>query len=104
MVAGIVAKMATQEDLDKGMRICGDALVDVHWLDACAHMNVEKINRRRLSGLLCPTHTFGQVVGQDSKVLVVATNISGANGADVIAIPIRWIKCVKIMADALRKA
>ena len=97
MVAGIIAKMATQKDLDQGMKIKGDALVDVEWLDACAHMDVDRIDKKRLLELLCPTHTFGQVVAQDRRVLVVATHISKANGADIIAIPIRWIESIKII-------
>lgn len=97
MVAPTVARMATQRDLDRGLKIGRKALVDVLWLDACAHMNVPRIDRGNLLDLLCETHTFGQVVAQDDQVLVVATNISGANGADIIAIPVRWIDKVKIM-------
>lgn len=89
--------MATQKELDAGMKIDPEALVDVEWLDACMHMNVPKINRRKLVDLLCPTHTFGRVVAQDARVLCVATNISGANGADIIAIPVKWVETVKIM-------
>jgi len=88
--------MATQADLDKGMKIGGTALVDVKWMDACFHMNAEKIDLGDLKGLLCPTHTMGRVVAQDEKVICVATNISEANGVDLIAIPIRWIECVRI--------
>lgn len=97
MVVGIVAKMATQKDLDKGLKIRSRALVDIEWLDACAHMNVEKLNPNRLLEWLCPTHTFGKVVAQDDRVICIATNVSEANGLDLIAIPIRWIKCIKIM-------
>lgn len=92
-----VAKMAKQSDLDRGLKIDERALVQVHWLDACAHMNVEKIDPKKLKDLLCPTLTVGRVVAQDRKVLAVATNISSANGVDLIAIPIRWIEQVKIL-------
>ena len=91
------AKMAMQKDLDNGLKIESKALVDVEWLDACAHMNVEKLNPNNLLEWLCPTHTIGKVVAQDSSVLCVATNISAANGLDMIAIPIRWVKLIKIM-------
>jgi hypothetical protein len=97
LFAGIVAKMATQKELDEGMKIKGSSIVDVEWLDACAHMNVEKINTNNLVDWLCTTHTVGKVIAQDGDVLCVATNISEANGVDMIAIPVRWIKCVKIM-------
>ena len=97
MIAGIVAKRATQKELDAGLKIESSALVDVKWLDACAHMNVEELDTNSLIELLCPTHTLGKVVAQDDKVLVVATNISAANGLDLIAIPVRWIESVKIM-------
>ena len=97
MVAGIIAKMATQKDLDKGLKIESNSIVDVEWLDACAHMNVEKLNLTSLLEWLCPTHTIGKVVAQDNNVLCVATNISAANGLDMIAIPIKWIKCIKII-------
>ena len=40
----IVAKMATQKDLDAGLRIDDTAVVEVDWLDACAHMAVERID------------------------------------------------------------
>ena len=93
----IVAKMATQKDLDKGMRIESSSVVDVEWLDACAHMNVGKINTKKLEEFLCETHTIGKVVAQDSNVICVATNISAANGLDIIAIPVKWIKGIRIM-------
>ncbi|MFH1316738.1 MAG: hypothetical protein ABII01_04415 [Candidatus Woesearchaeota archaeon] len=89
--------MATQKDLDRGMKIDDKALVEVEWLDACAHMNVEKLNMSKLLDFLCPTRTMGRIVAQDKKVLCVATNISNANGIDLVAIPIRWIEKVKIM-------
>lgn len=89
--------MATQNELDAGLKIKSSAIVDVEWLDACAHMCIEKINRSKLKDLLCPTHTIGKVVAQDDTVICVATNISAANGLDLIAIPIRWIKSVRIM-------
>jgi hypothetical protein len=97
VVAGIVAKMATQKELERGLKIESSALVDVKWLDACAHMNVEKLNPKKLKDLLCPTHTIGKVVAQDNKVLCVATNISAANGIDMIAIPVRWVEKVRIV-------
>jgi hypothetical protein len=93
----VVAKMATQKDLDAGLKIKMSSIVDVEWMDACAHMNVEKINLGKLGELLCPTHTIGKVVAQDDKVICVATNISAANGLDLIAIPIKWIEKVKIV-------
>ena len=96
MSVGIVAKMATQKDLESGLKIESSAMVDVEWLDACAHMCVEKLHPKKLIELLCPTHTMGKVVAQDKEVLCVATNISAANGLDLIAIPIRWIKAIKI--------
>lgn len=91
-----VAKMATQRDLDQGMKIRSSFIVDVKWLDACQHINVEKIDENQLEELLCRTHTIGKVVAQDNKVICVATNISEANGLDLIAIPIRWIEEIKI--------
>jgi hypothetical protein len=97
VVAFIRAKMATQKELDKGLRLKGDTIVDVLWLDACAHMNVEKLHPKKLLEWLCPTHTIGRVVAQDDKVLCIATNISNANGIDMIAIPVRWIERVQIM-------
>ncbi len=93
----VVAKMAMQKDLDAGLKIGSSALVDVEWLDACAHMNVEKLELEELGELLCVTHTIGKVVAQDDKVLVIASNISAANGLDLIAIPIKWIESVKIV-------
>jgi hypothetical protein len=97
VVAPIQAKMATQSDLDNGLKIKSSCIVDVEWLDACAHMNVEKIDLRNLSAFLCSTHTLGKVVAQDDEVLCVATNISAANGLDLIAIPIKWIKSMRIV-------
>lgn len=97
MVAFIVAKRATQRDLDNGLKIASRALVDVEWLDACAHMNVERINPRKLINFLSPTHTIGKVVAQDKTVICVATNISAANGLDLIAIPVGWIKSINIV-------
>lgn len=99
MVAGIFAKMATQRDLDEGLKIGSKALVDVEWLDACAHKCIEKINPKHLLKLLCPSHTMGKVVAQDKDVLCVARHISNANGFDIIAIPIRWIRCIKMMGE-----
>lgn len=96
----IVAKMATQKELDEGLKIESRALVEVNWLDACAHMNVEKVDPKKLLDFLCPTQTIGKVVAQDKEVLCVATNVSAANGLDMIAIPIKWIKCVKIIEAA----
>ena len=96
MIVGI-ARIASQKELDKGLKIKSNYLVDVVWLDACSHMNVEKINLNKLRELLCPTHTMGRVVAQDKEVLCVATNISAANGLDLIAIPIKWIKTVNVM-------
>ena len=97
VVVGIFAKMATQKDIDRGMKIKSSSIVDVEWLDACAHMNVEAINPKKLSKWLCSTHTIGKVVAQDENVLCVATNISSANGLDMIAIPIKWIESMKII-------
>ena len=90
------AKMATQTDIENGFQIAANTLVEVNWLDACAHMNVEKINKAKLVDFLCPTQTIGKVVAQDENVVCVATNVSQANGIDMIAIPIRWIKMIKI--------
>ncbi len=97
VVAGIVAKMATQKDLDSGLKIKSNSLVDVEWLDACAHMNVGKINPKNLLEFLCSTHTIGKVVAQDDEVLCVASNVSAANGLDLIAIPVRWVQSIRIM-------
>ena len=97
MIARIVAKMATQKDLENGLQIGSRALVEVEWLDACAHMNVDKIDLTRLKDLLCVTHTLGKVVAQDDQVICVATNISAANGLDLIAIPVKWIEKIKIV-------
>ncbi len=97
VVAGIVAKMATQKDLDSGLKIKSSSFVDVEWLDACAHMNVEKINPKKLMKFLCPTHTIGKVVAQDDEVLCVASNVSAANGLDLIAIPVRWVQSIQIV-------
>jgi len=91
------AKMATQKDLDSGLKIGLNALVDVEWLDACFHMNVEEMDTNNLAEFLCPTKTMGRVVAQDKNVICVATNISNANGIDMLAIPIRWIKSMRIM-------
>lgn len=44
----VVAKIATQKHLDKGLKIKSRALVDVTWLDACAHMNVEEFDPNEL--------------------------------------------------------
>ncbi len=96
----IVAKMATQEDLDKGLKIKSRALVDVEWLDACAHMDVDNINPKKLQDFLCPTHTFGKVVAQDENVICIATNVSAANGLDLLAIPIKWVKCINIIGGS----
>jgi len=93
----MVAKMAKQEDLEDGLKIRSRAVVVVDWLDACAHMNVESIDTNKLSDLLCPTHTIGKVVAQDKNVLCVATNVSSANGLDLLAIPVRWIEQVRII-------
>ena len=90
------AKMATQKELDEGLKIRSAFIVDVKWLDACQHINVEKINENDLEELLCITHTIGKVVAQDEKVICIATNISEANGLDLIAIPIKWIEEIKI--------
>ncbi|MBN2459835.1 hypothetical protein JXB28_06125 [Candidatus Woesearchaeota archaeon] len=98
-IAHVIAKRATQQDLDAGLKIKSSAIVDVEWLDACAHMAVEKIDPKKLSELLCPTHTIGKVVAQDKEVICVATNISAANGLDLIAIPIKWIKQVLILKE-----
>jgi len=46
---------------------------------------------------LCPTHTFGKVVAQNRNVMCIATNVSNANGLDMIAVPIKWIKKIKIL-------
>ena len=100
VVARISAKRATQKDLDNGLRIESKAIVDVEWLDACFHMNVEKLHPKQLLTFLSPTHTFGKVVAQDSNVICVATNESSVNGVDIIAIPIRWIESVKIIMDS----
>jgi hypothetical protein len=97
VVAGIKAKMATQKDLNNGLKISSKSLVDVEWLDACAHMNVEKIKDNSLMEWLCPTHTFGKVVAQNRNVMCIATNVSNANGLDMIAVPIKWIKKIKIL-------
>ena len=91
--------MATQKDLDNGLKIDNSSLVEINWLDACAHMNVEKINTHKLMDFLCPTQTIGKVVAQNEKVVCIATNISQANGIDMIAIPIRWIKTIKIFLE-----
>lgn len=99
VIFGIAAKMATQNDLDKGLKIDSDSIVDVEWLDACAHMNVEKLNPKNLLEWLCVTHTIGKVVAQDKNALCVATNFSDANGIDMIAIPIRWVKSMKIIEN-----
>jgi hypothetical protein len=93
----VVAKMATQKELDAGMKIASSAIVNVEWLDACAHMAVEEIDQKKLSELLCPTQTIGKIVAQDKQVICVASNISAANGLDLIAILIKWIKQIVIM-------
>ncbi|MFH1770362.1 MAG: hypothetical protein ABH828_02280 [archaeon] len=97
MVARIKAKVARQEELDSGMQIPTDMVVDILWLDACFHMNVKELELARIDELLCPTHTFGKVVAQNNNTLVVATNSSAANGIDLIAIPIRWIQEITML-------
>ncbi len=96
MVVGIHAKTATQRDLDRGILLPNNIFAEVNWLDACFHMNVEKLNPKRLEKWLCPTKTIGKIIAQDSSVLCIATNISNANGIDMIAIPKRWIKEIRI--------
>ena len=93
----VIAKMATQKDLDNGLKIKSNAVVDVEWLDACAHMNVEKLHPNKLLEWLCPTHTIGKVIAMDKNVMCIGTNISNANGLDMIAVPTKWIKKIKIM-------
>lgn len=100
IIGTVVAKIARQKELDKGLKIDTKAVVDVEWLDACAHMNVEKIDTTNLLEFLCPTHTIGKVVAQDKKVICIATNISAANGLDIIAVPVKWIESIKIFGAA----
>lgn len=92
----VIAKKAFQKDLDAGMKVDGRAIVDVEWLDACAHMAVEKIDSAKLKDLLCPSHTMGKVVAQDDEVICVATHVSAASGIDLMAIPIKWVKSISI--------
>lgn len=96
--------MATQKELDAGLKIGSSAIVDVEWLDACAHMAVEKLDLKHLKDLLCPTHTMGKIVAQDKEVLCVATHISAANGLDLIAIPVKWIELIKIFETKAERA
>lgn len=99
MVQPIKAKMATQTDLNRGLLIPEGAMVDVQWLDACAHSNVDKLDPNNLQELLCSTHTIGRLVAQDNNVVCVASNISAANGADLIAIPKKWVKEILIVEN-----
>lgn len=92
----VIAKKATQADIDAGIVIDSSAIVDVFWMDACAHMAVEKIDTAKLSELLCPTHTIGRVVAQDDEVICIATTLSAASGVDLIAIPVKWIEMITI--------
>ena len=96
-VAIAMAKMATQKEICEGVKASPGSIVDVAWLDACAHMNVDKIDIGSLQDLLCLTHTIGRVVAQDDDVICIATNISEANGADLLAIPIKWVKMMQII-------
>jgi len=98
VVAGIKAMVATQEELNKGMQIPTDMVVDVSWLDACFHMNVKELELARIDELLCPTHTFGRIVAQNNNTLVIATNSSAANGIDLIAIPMRWVEKITMFS------
>jgi len=92
-----VAKIATLHDLENGPEVKKGTILDVQWLDACAHTNVEKINSKNLLELLCPTNTIGKLIAVDHQVLCLATNISAANGLDLLAIPVRWIESIKII-------
>jgi len=96
VVAGTKAMVATQQELDSGMQMPTESVVDVLWLDACFHMNVKELELARIDELLCPTHTFGKVVAQSKNTIVIATNSSAANGIDLIAIPIKWIESITI--------
>lgn len=96
MVAGTKAMVATQEELDQGIQIPTEAVVDVLWMDACFHMNVKELELERVDELLCPTHTFGKIAAQTEDTIAVVTNSSAANGADILAIPIKWVKKITI--------
>ncbi|HII72296.1 TPA: hypothetical protein HA265_06080 [Candidatus Woesearchaeota archaeon] len=90
------AKIARQADLDKGLKTPKKAIVDVTWLDACAHMRVKRLDPGRLTDLLVESHTMGRVVAQDKNVLCVATHMNDTDGVDLIAIPIKWIEKVEM--------
>jgi len=69
-------------------------LVEVVWMDAASHSRVSKIALGNLSELLVESHTFGKIVAENGKVVVVATHMNNSDGLDFIAIPKGWIKII----------
>ena len=84
MVAGIKSKLA----------LARAPLVEVIWFDAASHARVDKLDSN-LSALLVESHTFGKIVAENTKVLVIATHMNSSDGLDFIAIPKGWVKIIK---------
>jgi len=84
VIAGIKSKLA----------LARAPLVEVVWFDAASHARVDKLSFD-LSSLLVESHTFGKIVAENSRVLVVATHMNNSDGLDFIAIPKGWVKIIK---------
>ena len=77
------------------MALARAPLVEVVWQDAASHSRVEKLKLNSLNSLLVESHSFGKIVAENSRVLVVATHMNNSDGLDFIAIPKGWVKIIK---------
>lgn len=71
-------------------------IVEVVWMDAALHEKIPQIELAKIEDLLIESHTFGKLVAENDKVLLVATHMNVAEGADILAIPKGWVKEVKV--------
>jgi hypothetical protein len=71
-------------------------IVEVVWMDAALHERIPKLDLTKLEEFLVESHTFGKLVAEDEKVMLVATHMNRVEGADILAIPKGWIKEVNV--------
>ena len=69
-------------------------VVEVVWSDAASHSKVEKLKLNSLNSLLVESHTFGKIVAENRRVIVIATHMNDSDGLDFIAIPKGWVKII----------
>ena len=72
-------------------------LVKVTWNDAAQQIKVHAINAAEPETHLAVSETFGELIVNDPKALILVQHWSDTDGIDILAIPRDWCQSIEVM-------